>query len=786
MKNIILFVSFLASIVCQSQTQIDFTPGNTGQTFNTCNGFIIDSGGQGGPGYSDNETSTITICSGTPGETVSITFNLFSLSTVDDDFSNNTNVDYMYVYDGNSTSAPLVGVYSGNQLQGDVIIPSVTNTSGCITLTFTSNTSGTGNFTASASCDIPCSNPVAQGEIVGGITSDSIRVCLGEEVQFQNTGSYAQPGFNISSYLWNFNDNTTANTANASHSFAEPGVYRVQLIVTDDNPDITCTNTNLLDLKVLVAPAPDFTGFPDDTVLCIGESVSFTANPNDYETIWDGFDHMQEITDGCIEDSELGVSQDINLLVTSFISGSVITSVNDIISFCFEMEHTYIGDLVINLTCPNGQSTILHQQGGGGTYLGVPVEADGIDCNDPSTVGTPYTYCFTPVATQTWEEWVSSGGGSTVPAGDYEPVQSFSNLIGCPANGTWKLSVIDNWAADDGAVFSFSLTLADPFNPPADTLKPQIGLGVDSSYWHNDGQFISNISSDGDVITITPTTAGNFNYVYSVIDDFGCQHDTSVNVTVNPDPSVFAGNDTTVCVGAGLQLDGQVTNTQPAYTYAYSWSPSVSVSDPSILDPTIVTEMNQTYVLSVSPVGHPNCVVTDDIVVNFYTPDADLGADQSICEGTSIILDDKLSSATQGLTFLWSTNATTETISVSTAGTYWVEAGVGSCTASDTINISVLPLSQLSAIPNVITPNKDGINDQLSFTLLNSESFSLKILNRWNNLIYETNSTTQFWDGTVNGSKVSDGVYFYVLTYVDTCKSEDPIQLNGMVTVIGD
>ena len=56
-----------------------------------------------------------------------------------------------------------------------------------------------------------------------------------------------------------------------------------------------------------------------------------------------------------------------------------------------------MGDLVIIVECPNGQSQVLHQQGGGGTQIGEPNEDDNVDCNDPLTQGVPYNYCFTQI-----------------------------------------------------------------------------------------------------------------------------------------------------------------------------------------------------------------------------------------------------------------------------------------------------------------------------------------------------------------------------------------------------
>ena len=358
-------------------------------------------------------------------------------------------------------------------------------------------------------------------------------------------------------YEWDFLDGTTANGQNVTHSYSAPGQYRVQLFVTDDNG---CSNPNLIDLEVLVATVPTFDGFPQDTTLCLGESIAFTATPQLYEVEWTGFVGSQSVDDGCLPDTLLGVSQDIQLLQTGFSAGTTITDVSDIQDICLDLEHSFMGDLVILIECPNGQSSILHQQGGGGTQIGIPNPADNVDCSDPSTLGTPFTYCFSPTATETWVDWVNNNPGqNTIPAGTYESIDPLDNLVGCPTNGVWTLTVIDNWAADDGTLFSFALNLDPSFYPPVSTFEPQIGLNSDSSYWLMPAPHVTNLSVDGNVIDITPTAAGTFTYEYYVIDNFGCTNDSSVNLTVNENPIVFAGNDTTLCVGENLQLVGELS-----------------------------------------------------------------------------------------------------------------------------------------------------------------------------------------------------------------------------------
>jgi len=540
-----------------AQTPISFSAGSNNTTVSTCNGFIIDSGGQGGSGYSNNENVTITICPDTPGDVISVVFNFFNLNTTDDNPSpTQTNVDYMSVYDGTSTAAPTLGTYSGNELMGVVIEATALNPTGCITLRFTSNTVGTGGFTASVSCETPCNNPIAGGVLMNGITNDSIRVCIGDVVNFQNSGSHAQPGFTIADYSWDFMDGTTAAGQNVGHAFDEPGQYRVQLFVTDDNG---CSNANLIDLQVLVATVPNFINFPGDTTLCLGESLSFTATPELYEVLWDGFPGVEYIDDGCLPDTLLGVSQDVELLQTGFAAGLIIDELSDLQSICVDLEHSFMGDLVIIVECPNGQTEILHQQGGGGTQIGVPNQLDNVDCSDPTTQGTPFTYCFTATATETWVEWVdNSGFGGTIPAGDYEPIEPLNNLLGCPVNGVWTLTVIDNWAADDGTLFGFGINLDPDLYPDIETFEPQIGHGADSSYWNAPAPYAT-ISADGDIISINPTAPGTFTYTYTVIDDFGCSNDTSVTVTVNDNALPDAGPDVVMCDGTPVQINGSIS-----------------------------------------------------------------------------------------------------------------------------------------------------------------------------------------------------------------------------------
>jgi len=94
--------------------------------------------------------------------------------------------------------------------------------------------------------------------------------------------------------------------------------------------------------------------------------------------------------------------------------------------------------------------------------------------------------------------------------------------------------------------------------------------------------------------------------------------------------------------------------------------------------------------------GLPDQVSLCKTIVIEPAPTVNLGPDQSICPGTSATLD-----AGPGFTsYLWSTNATTRTINVSAAGTYSVIVTQTGCTATDTVNISLLPIPVVNLGPD--------------------------------------------------------------------------------------
>ncbi|MEI7594760.1 MAG: gliding motility-associated C-terminal domain-containing protein [Bacteroidota bacterium] len=109
---------------------------STGGSVSTCAGTFYDSGTTAN--YTNNESYTMTFCSSTPGDQIKFDFTTFNTQA---------NLDILTVYDGNSTSATVIGTYSGNTPFA------VNSTTGCLTFKFTSDaTTARAGWVAAISC----------------------------------------------------------------------------------------------------------------------------------------------------------------------------------------------------------------------------------------------------------------------------------------------------------------------------------------------------------------------------------------------------------------------------------------------------------------------------------------------------------------------------------------------------------------------------------------------------------------------------------------------------------
>lgn len=99
MRGLVIILFIVVTSLGYSQTY-NMTNGGSA---NTCSGNFYDNGGVSAD-YADNLNQTYTICSNNPAFKLEMFFSLFDVESFWDDLT---------VYDGNSTSAPVLGVFFG-------------------------------------------------------------------------------------------------------------------------------------------------------------------------------------------------------------------------------------------------------------------------------------------------------------------------------------------------------------------------------------------------------------------------------------------------------------------------------------------------------------------------------------------------------------------------------------------------------------------------------------------------------------------------------------------------
>lgn len=110
----------------------------------------------------------------------------------------------------------------------------------------------------------------------------------------------------------------------------------------------------------------------------------------------------------------------------------------------------------------------------------------------------------------------------------------------------------------------------------------------------------------------------------------------------------------------------------------------------------------------------------------------------------------------------------------------------------DTTGVVLIPIGVSPAdftVPNVITPNGDGINDYLAMPALLDECFTYRILivNRWGNVVFEMHNQTSIFDGRdKNGNELTEGVYFYSVHSEDFDCNDPELKgfCSGFITIV--
>jgi gliding motility-associated-like protein len=190
-------------------------------------------------------------------------------------------------------------------------------------------------------------------------------------------------------------------------------------------------------------------------------------------------------------------------------------------------------------------------------------------------------------------------------------------------------------------------------------------------------------------------------------------------------------------------------------------------------------------------IGYYSLYYIDDVSVVEINSNANAGQDKTICVGDSTFIGTN----EEALNCQWFTN----NIQIAQSAGIWVKPtnnqqyiikqDVCGNISYDTVQVSIKDINCNpiinSEIPNTFTPNGDGVNDVWYVDLKNNTNVSYTIYNRWGTIVKQNELNTQTfvqWDGrTTSGERVSVGVYYFVLEYLD--KNGDKIKTPGYINL---
>lgn len=204
------------------------------------------------------------------------------------------------------------------------------------------------------------------------------------------------------------------------------------------------------------------------------------------------------------------------------------------------------------------------------------------------------------------------------------------------------------------------------------TLSGTVPAGT-SIIWYNN-IVAGTVLGTGNTYTTTVLAAGTYTYYVGTCP--GTYHQPVI-VTATSSPVVSASPNSTICTSGSTTLSASGGT-------AYVWSPATGLSNPNISNPIASPASTTTYIVTVTtPCGPGTATVV--VTVN-SSLSATVSPNTTICSGGQTTL-----TASGGANYLWTTGATTTSITVAPTATtnYSVTVSNGNCSSTSSVTVTV-------------------------------------------------------------------------------------------------
>ncbi|MFN5678778.1 MAG: PKD domain-containing protein [Flavobacteriia bacterium] len=497
---------------------------------------------------------------------------------------------------------------------------------------------------------------------------------------------------------WNYTNNTNSNSAQPQFSFTGPGIYTIRL-VSSLNPSVAgaqCQNDTIT--QTITVKGPPIIDLPPPSPICQGQAFIPQATVNDCYTTSSTY-------------------------AWTFNSG---TPASSTILNPGSITYSNYGNFTFSLSATNECGTDTENSTITVNQAAVVVA----NANSTSCSGQAISLSGSVTGGATGGAWTSSAGGNFLPNSTTLNA-SFVPSPGATGSVTLTLTATGVVAPCPAELDEVTITLnANPIAMAGnDTsicagstvlLQGSIGGAATSATWSTTGSgTFQSVSSLNTIYTPSAAdiSAGSVSLILTTNDPAGpCDpaKDT-LNVVIIPIPTLTVGSSSAVCSGVAFSIPLTPSITSPPASYAWALSGSLPTGVTTTTSGTIAAPNSQftgtVQNLSTGPVtlqylitatvngcnstSTPVSVVINPLPQPLITPPGPITA----CNGTSVTLTTSVFSS-----YLWSTNATTQSISVNAAGNYTVTVtnsyGCTGTSAATVVNFS----EPLTPTFNQVTP----------------------------------------------------------------------------------
>lgn len=582
--------------------------------------------------------------------------------------------------------------------------------------------------------------------------------CLSDTLHFVDaTNSNGRPVIN---YLWDFGDLTSSTVRNPLKLYSAAGTYNVNLRVITD---IGCVNDTTKPVAISTVPVAGFNLSP---ATCIAKAITFyDASTVAVGTITKWTWSFGDSSALVINTTNAAVNHTYNSTgsYTVTLTVQTATGCTHSISKTLLVHPLPVANFLVPEVCLNDafaqftdSSYMADGTPGNFTYLWHFGDAAASAGNPDTSIVKNPTHKYSATGTYNTSLTITSlyGCSSTVvksfivngsfPVADFI-VKDINSLCSNDA-----VEIINTSSVAPGNITKVEIVW-DALNAPASVYTdkfPYPGKPYSHAY---------------PALGVTAT----YQVVFRAFSGQSCVNEVRKTITVNGSPHVAFSPVPPLCFDASpvqITQASETTGLAGIGTFSGTGASLSGIFNPAATD---LNAASGVYSILYTYTTAKGCKDTASMPVVVYKVSANAGPDLYVLEGTSATINATASG--DNLSYTWTPSAFLSNSTILqpiTAPAHditykLVVSGHAGCTASDQVNVVVL---KVPIIPNVFSPNGDGVNDVWNIKYLNEyPDVSVEVYNRYGMPVYNSIGYSKPWDGTWNGKPLPVGVYYYII-----------------------